>query len=71
MEKVAKKIPLEDAEDLDIEYWKFRTPEEKLDTLQYLYRKFGTCTDFFKIGNVSLTFPVHVPDFHAYNTKPC
>jgi hypothetical protein len=36
MEKVVKKIPRKDAENLDIEYWKSRTPEEKLDNLQYL-----------------------------------
>jgi hypothetical protein len=36
MEKVVKKIPLKNAESLDIEYWKSCTPEEKLDTLQYL-----------------------------------
>ena len=36
MEKVAKKIPLKNAESQDIEYWKSRTPEEKLDNLQYL-----------------------------------
>jgi len=36
MEKVAKKISLKNAGSLDIEYWKSRTPEEKLDTLQYL-----------------------------------
>jgi hypothetical protein len=36
MEKVTKKVSLKDAENLDIEYWKSRTPEEKLDTLQYL-----------------------------------
>ena len=36
MEKVAKKVPLKNAESSDIEYWKSRTPEEKLDALQYL-----------------------------------
>ena len=36
MEKALKKIPLKEADKLDIEFWKSRTPEERLDTLQYL-----------------------------------
>ena len=36
MEKVAKKISLKEADKLDIEFWKSKTPEERLDVLQYL-----------------------------------
>ncbi len=36
MEKVFRKIKLSDSEQEDICYWKTKTPEEKLDTLQLL-----------------------------------
>ena len=36
MEKVAKKISLKEADKLDIEFWKSKTPEERLDVQQYL-----------------------------------
>jgi len=36
MEKVTKVISFQEADELDIQYWRQATPEEKLDTLQYL-----------------------------------
>ncbi len=36
MERVLKKVSLKEADKLDIEFWKSKTPEEKLDILQYL-----------------------------------
>lgn len=33
MKKTLKKLTFEEAEKEDIEYWKSKTPEEKLDTL--------------------------------------
>ena len=36
MKNHLKKLTLEEAEQSDIQYWKSRSPEEKLDTLQYL-----------------------------------
>ncbi len=36
MERVIKKVSLKEADKLDIEFWKSKTPEEKLDVLQYL-----------------------------------
>ena len=36
MEKVLKKVSLKKADELDIEFWKSKTPAERLDTLQYL-----------------------------------
>lgn len=36
MEKMARKIHLKDADKLDIQYWKKKSPEEKLDILQSL-----------------------------------
>ncbi len=36
MERVLKKVSLKEADKLDIEFWKSKTPEEKLDVLQYL-----------------------------------
>ena len=36
MEKILKKVSLKEADKLDIEFWKSKTPEERLDILQYL-----------------------------------
>jgi len=36
MERVSKKVSLKEADKLDIEFWKSKTPEERLDVLQYL-----------------------------------
>ena len=36
MEKVLRKLSIEDAEKEDIAYWKAKSPEEKLDELQDL-----------------------------------
>ncbi len=36
MKKVLKKVSLKEADKLDIEFWKSKTPEERLDVLQYL-----------------------------------
>jgi len=36
MEKTCRKVTFQEAEELDIQYWKTSTPEEKLDTLQVL-----------------------------------
>jgi hypothetical protein len=36
MEKTIRIVSFQEAEELDIEYWKKATPEEKLDTLQAL-----------------------------------
>ncbi len=36
MEKVARIMSYREAEERDIQYWKKASPEEKLDTLQYL-----------------------------------
>jgi predicted solute-binding protein len=36
MERVLKKVSLKEADKLDIEFWKSKTPEERLDVLQYL-----------------------------------
>lgn len=36
MERVLKKVSLKEADKLDIEFWKSKTPEERLDILQYL-----------------------------------
>ncbi len=36
MEKTVRILSFQEAEELDIEYWKKATPEEKLDTLQAL-----------------------------------
>ena len=36
MEKTFRIVSFQEAEELDIEYWKKATPEEKLDTLQAL-----------------------------------
>ena len=36
MERVLKKVSLKEADKLDIEFWKSKTPEEKLDILQHL-----------------------------------
>jgi len=36
MEKTVRIVSFQEAEELDIEYWKKATPEEKLDTLQVL-----------------------------------
>lgn len=43
MERTIKKLTFQEAEKEDIEYWKSKTPEEKLDALQHLreiYYKF-------------------------------
>lgn len=43
MEKVVKKLTFDEAEKEDIEYWKSKTPEEKLEVVQNLreiYYKF-------------------------------
>ena len=42
MGKAVRKVSLEEAELSDIEYWKSKTPEEKLDTLQYLRELYYT-----------------------------
>ncbi len=36
MEKMIRIVNFQEAEELDIQYWKKATPEEKLDTLQAL-----------------------------------
>ena len=36
MEKRARIVSFQEAEELDIQFWKKATPEEKLDTLQAL-----------------------------------
>ena len=36
MEKTFRIVSFQEAEELDIQYWKKATPEEKLDTLQAL-----------------------------------
>ena len=36
MERVSKKVSLKEADKLDLEFWKSKTPEERLDVLQYL-----------------------------------
>ena len=36
MEKTVRIVSFQEAEELDIQYWKKATPEEKLDTLQAL-----------------------------------
>jgi hypothetical protein len=36
MEKTVRIVSFQEAEELDIQYWKTATPEEKLDTLQAL-----------------------------------
>ena len=36
MEKKVRKAHLKDGDELDIQYWKSKSPEEKLDILQYL-----------------------------------
>jgi predicted solute-binding protein len=36
MEKEVRKLHLKDGDELDIQYWKNKSPEEKLDILQYL-----------------------------------
>ena len=36
MERVLRKVSLEESDKLDIEFWKSKTPEERLDVLQYL-----------------------------------
>lgn len=40
MEKIVKKIPLKKSDRADIEYWKQKSPEEKLDVLQYLREEY-------------------------------
>ncbi len=40
MEKTIKVINLSDADQLDIKYWKSKTPKEKLDILQYLREEY-------------------------------
>ena len=42
MKPELKKLPLEDVEQLDIQYWKSQAPEKKLDTLQYLRELYYT-----------------------------
>lgn len=42
MKLFVRKLSLEEAERSDIEYWKAKTPEEKLDTLQYLREVYYT-----------------------------
>ncbi len=42
MEKTIKVVNLADADRLDIEYWKTKTPEEKLDVLQHLREEYYT-----------------------------
>ncbi len=42
MGKAVRKVSFEEAELSDIEYWKSKTPEEKLDTLQYLRELYYT-----------------------------
>jgi len=43
MEKTIKKLTYEEAKKNDIEYWKSKTPEEKLDTLQSLREIYYKC----------------------------
>lgn len=40
MDKIIRKISIEDAEKEDIEYWKLKTPEERLDILQVLREEY-------------------------------
>lgn len=42
MEKVFRIVPMADSDDHDIEYWKSKSPEEKLDVLQRLREEFYT-----------------------------
>lgn len=42
MGKAVRKVSFEEAELSDIEYWKSKTPEEKLDALQYLRELYYT-----------------------------
>lgn len=42
MGKAVRKVSFEEAELYDIEYWKSKTPEEKLDTLQCLRELYYT-----------------------------
>jgi len=40
MEKVFRKTTYEESDRVDIQYWKTRTPEEKLDILQCLREEY-------------------------------
>ncbi len=40
MEKIFKIVPLKESDNIDINYWKQISPEEKLDTLQYLREEY-------------------------------
>jgi hypothetical protein len=40
MEKTIRVVNLSDADQLDIKYWKTKTPKEKLDILQYLREEY-------------------------------
>ena len=40
MEKLIKKTSFEESDKADIEYWKQKSPEEKLDVLQYLREEY-------------------------------
>jgi hypothetical protein len=45
MEKTVRIVSFQEAEELDIQYWKKATPEEKLDTLQALRDIYYTLQD--------------------------
>ena len=45
MKTPVKKLPLEEIEALDIAFWKDKSPEEKLDMLQYLRELYYTANN--------------------------
>lgn len=42
MEKTIKVLDINEADELDVEYWRSRTPAERLDMLQYLREEYFT-----------------------------
>lgn len=42
MEKTIKVLDINEADELDAEYWRSRTPSERLDMLQYLREEYYT-----------------------------
>ena len=50
MKQSIKKLSIEEAEVSDIQFWKSKSPEEKLDTLQYLREVYYSMKDESRKG---------------------